>query len=809
VISELAALHRTTASTDSGRSPAPKPPIPAKWAHLELLECVGEGSFGAVYRAWDPQLEREVALKLLTYDERFAEVHASRVAREGQMLARIRHPNVVTVFGVAVQDGRVGLWMEFVRGVTLEELVHDTSTLSAREAALIGIDVCRAAAAIHRAGLVHRDIKAQNVMREEGGRIVLMDFGTGREIAAGAAAPASGWAGTPLYIAPEIFQGAAATEQSDLYAIGVLMYWLVTGSFPVQGQTVKELIAAHADHTRIHLRDISPDLPTTFVSVIDRAIAADPAERYTTAGALEADLLKVLEPPVPAPEPPRPVAIRWRGLAAVAAVVAVVGAGVWSILPPRTGTDAPAAAPHGTRLAVLPPRDLTGDGSTHDWPRLIQSMFADELSGVPELAVLDPLGMEALLEGVADAIPVSRTPNLLNRLRQANVSLVVDGSIVKTAGFYDLRLSVVDPATGESRFPTHATFAGEEVLAATVTGLAGNVLGFLQAQRLATDKDLRPAFAYGRHDIRAVNAFLEAAQYTYRDEHRKAIAPLERALAIDPTFVAPRVWLISHYAERNQIPEAEQHYAYLRTLQDVTQAERAVIAYAGAVIARDRKAIEASLELALDYVPGNNILLVQLAFIRLISGNCGGALDALRPAIAMRWRYPPAYAMWGGCSIAEGRFDDARRVLADAVAMPYVYPSVYGFAEGLAIADGDEQRVRRYRSRFDQGVAELDAIDKHDLVVAYDRLGSMSYQAGRSDLARRLFQRAIDIAPQSPHSLLMLGTIADAAGDRPDAVRWYRAYLAVASGPDADRISERLRALDPSAAVPPRERRQP
>src|SRR4029077_5875489 len=126
------------------------------------------------------------------------------------------------------------------------------------------------------------------------------------------------------------------------------------------------------------------------------------------------------------------------------------------------------------------------------------------------------------------------------------------------------------------------------------------------------------------------------------------------------------------------------------------------------------------------------------AHIRTLMGNCVGALDALKPVVAIRWRYPPAYALWGGCSIAEGRFDEARRVLSDAVAMADVYPSVFGFAEGLAIADGNAPRSRQCRGGFDRGFAQLDAEDKSVLVVAYDRLGSMSDQAGRSERARRL-----------------------------------------------------------------------
>src|SRR5207248_1895533 len=174
-------------------------------------------------------------------------------AMEGRLLARIRHQNVITVHGVAVHEQRVGLWMELVRGETLEQLLAKQGPMSAREAALIGIDLCRALAAIHAAGLIHRDIKAQNVMREDGGRIVLMDLGTGRKMDASRRQGLTDLAGTPLYLAPELFEGAAASERTDLYSLGVLLYHLVTGTFPVKATVLDELIERHANGAGVRL----------------------------------------------------------------------------------------------------------------------------------------------------------------------------------------------------------------------------------------------------------------------------------------------------------------------------------------------------------------------------------------------------------------------------------------------------------------------------------------------------------------------------------------------------------------------------
>jgi eukaryotic-like serine/threonine-protein kinase len=260
---------------------------PFTWGHLQALEQIGRGGFGRVYRAWDPTLAREVALKLVTVPDELR-VNALEVLREGRLLARIRHPNVVTVYGAQQIDIEIGLWMELVRGRSLAALVQKDGPLSADEATVIGITVCRAVAAVHAAGLLHRDIKAHNVMREAGGRIVLMDFGAGRDLRHGAAT--AGAQGTPLYMAPEVVAGGAASPASDLYSVGVLLYFLVTASYPVVGRTLPEIAVAHGLGQRRFLADLRPDLPERFIRVVERAVSIDPAARFTSAGSMLQEL---------------------------------------------------------------------------------------------------------------------------------------------------------------------------------------------------------------------------------------------------------------------------------------------------------------------------------------------------------------------------------------------------------------------------------------------------------------------------------------------------------------------------------------
>ncbi len=264
---------------------ATPPPRAANWGGFTLLARVGSGGFGEVYRAWDPSLQREIALKLLlpgaiqtNGDSRDSAEYESTL-REARALASVRHPNIVSIYGVDQHDGRVGFWTDFVKGKTLSAIIGDHGPYGYREAALIGLDVTRALSAVHRAGLLHCDIKPENVMREEGGRILLMDFGL-----SSLPQRSSHIAGTPNYMAPELLTGAAPSVASDLHAVGVLLYFLVTGAHPVKlsGLSLEE--AAEASKHRTPLVDLRSDLPDSFIRVVNRAIDFDPARRYTSAG---------------------------------------------------------------------------------------------------------------------------------------------------------------------------------------------------------------------------------------------------------------------------------------------------------------------------------------------------------------------------------------------------------------------------------------------------------------------------------------------------------------------------------------------
>ena len=285
IVARVAALHSsssllsslTSGSLGTIEGSQHEVPLPAgsMWGHLKILERVGHGRFGVVYRAFDATLEREVALKIVSHRS----ATGSEIVHEGRMMARVHHPNVVTVFGAQVIGDVVGIWMQFVRGQTLAAERELRGPFAADEIIRVGGDLCDALTAVHAVGLVHRDVKAANVMRDVNGRIVLGDFGNGQLIDDAR----SGMAGTPLYLAPEVMAGAPATPQSDIYSLGVLLFHLATTGYPVDGRSIRELRDAHGSANRRSLAVLRPDLPRLLVDAIEGAIIAEPAARWTSA----------------------------------------------------------------------------------------------------------------------------------------------------------------------------------------------------------------------------------------------------------------------------------------------------------------------------------------------------------------------------------------------------------------------------------------------------------------------------------------------------------------------------------------------
>ena len=477
------------------------------WGPLTIRAPIGRGRFGSVFRAWEPKLEREFALKLL-HDTPF--VRDDAALKEARLLARIRHSNVVEIFGVDCFDNRVGFWMELVNGRTLKDIVEEQGPFSAQEAVVFGLDLCRALAAVHRAGFIHRDLKAQNVMREAGGRIVLMDFGAAAVMSTGSH-PVPDLKGTPLYLAPEVLQGDAPSEKSDLYSLGVLLYYLVSGEFPVQGRSLDDIGNAHAQGRRRSLRDARPDLPSGFVRVVDDATAALPERRPDSAGLMEASLENAVGRGAmggsPATAPPRPAR--------------------------------PADCPS---IAVLPFVDMTPQKNLDFFCHGIAEEIINALIGVSGLRVIAPL---------SPAVRFKTSEEDVRRIgRMLNVDTVLEGSVRAAGKRLRVISRLINAADGihlwSERFDRDLddVFAVQDEIAKAAVNALGARIKSGQADLAPLVKAAKP------RDLDSYTSYLKGRHYwNQRTEAalHKSVAWFEAAIERDPSYAEAHAGLAEAY----------------------------------------------------------------------------------------------------------------------------------------------------------------------------------------------------------------------------------------------------------------------
>ncbi len=281
-LSRIAEFHRALQRAPHGSAV----PEPAEWGPLLLLERLALGARSEVWRAWDPALRREVALKLIDAGKLSGPAAEGALLDEARAAARVSHPHVVVVHGVARHGERVGLWMELVRGQSLDAIVRRDGALPAAAVARLGADLAAALAAAHAAGVLHRDLKPANVIRDPSGRWVLVDFGLGLS-ADRRDTPAHASAGTPMYLAPEIFRGGKPSESSDLYSLGLLLWFALTGADAFPASNVAERVRMAEAGVDPDTRRAARRADGALAKLIERAIARESASRWPGAAAFE------------------------------------------------------------------------------------------------------------------------------------------------------------------------------------------------------------------------------------------------------------------------------------------------------------------------------------------------------------------------------------------------------------------------------------------------------------------------------------------------------------------------------------------
>lgn len=329
-------------------------------SHYCVLEQVGRGGTGLVYRARDTRLERTVALKILPRSVIREPLAHARLLREARAASALDHPNICTVYEIGEdEEGRPFIAMAFCEGEDVQAKVA-RGPLELETALEIALQVAQGLEAAHQAGVVHRDVKPGNVLVSERGVVKLVDFGTAKILRPGEASTGQGLSGTPAYMSPEQLEGRPVDARADVWALGILLFEMLTGSRPFVGKGLTALLQAIVQSQPQQVGDLRPETPGMVSAIVERALRKDPADRYPSMTLMLEDLRTARrlleEPTLPYPAglverrpPPRSSQLPWL----VAGLLAVLAIGlIWYVRGPVRGVQ-PAALGGGSSSPMV------------------------------------------------------------------------------------------------------------------------------------------------------------------------------------------------------------------------------------------------------------------------------------------------------------------------------------------------------------------------------------------------------------------------------------------------------------------------
>lgn len=278
----------------------------------QLIEPLGKGGMAAVYRAQDLMLARFVAIKVLRGEYARHPAFQARFRQEARAAANLTHPNIVTVYDFGMDGEHLYLVMEYVPGMDLKTMIRRRAPFSTEETLKLMIQACAGLGYAHRAGLVHCDVKPHNLLVTPDQRVKVTDFGIARALASIRSDERSEvvW-GSPLYFSPEQAAGLPPSPASDVYSLGVVLYEMLSGRLPFEGETAPELARKHREEAPPPITDLVPDIPPALARVVHKVLSKEPSARYRTADQLGRVLMTINRSlasgePVQAAPPPAP-----------------------------------------------------------------------------------------------------------------------------------------------------------------------------------------------------------------------------------------------------------------------------------------------------------------------------------------------------------------------------------------------------------------------------------------------------------------------------------------------------------------------
>jgi tetratricopeptide (TPR) repeat protein/TolB-like protein/predicted Ser/Thr protein kinase len=709
-------------------------------SHYRILEKIGAGGMGVVYKAQDLKLDRSVALKFLPGHMTQDLAARSRFVQEAKGASALQHNNICTVHDIdETADGKMFIVMDCYDGESLKDLIA-RGPMEVELVVDIAHQVAQGLQKAHEKGIVHRDIKPGNIIITRDGVAKVVDFGLAKLTDQSRVTQTGSVVGTPLYMSPEQVRGEKVDSRTDLWSLGAVMYEMLTGRAPFTAEHYQALMYCILNTEAPAPSSLRHGIPVGLEAVILKLLKKNPADRYQSAHDLCSDLQQ------PGTKMMKPITGA-SGLARrlIRSVYTYVGAAVillllaWVLWP----KSAPPPSGKPWRIAILPFQRITQRPEAADWPLEVQMMMVTHLNGVEELRIIDPftLGSSADNSGTTAL-------QALSSVRQFGASYLINGTIESLDSTFVLRSTLTDVSDGSVKLSYTGPFASAHELPQTVQHASTQILNYFQIQILSRDgrtrEDLQPWLSHRTKQLDAIKAFLQGAQFSWRMRPGSDVY-FRKAIELDSTFITPRTWLISSLVHHGELTEAKEHQAFLlRNMFTAGPFEQALIRWTGALIEGNENGQAEALEEALEYSPGNDVLMYLLADVRIAQDDYAAAVNVIRPAVESGWTFQPASLVLGYSLFQLGELSQSREVLERSLTLESVLPETYAFLAALAFHDGDAKESETYSREFihicrDEGGA-LDS--------AYAILGSHFLSLGLSSPASSYYSRAIELNPR-------------------------------------------------------------
>lgn len=788
----------------AGSPPPPLPPTATMDGSLRpegellagryrLLELVGAGGMGMVYRAHDEQLDLPVAVKVLRPGLARDVQRLGRFKQELVLARQVSHPNVVRTHDIGSDGETVFLTMDFVPGRSLADLLLDEEgKLSMEQAVAIARQIASALAAAHEAGVVHRDLKPSNVLVDESGRAAIADFGIARSLAVTGPGPTlpGTVVGTPDYLSPEQARGAEVDGRADLYALGIILYEMLTGELPFAGGSQAEVLAQRVTGTARDLKATGAAVPRPLAEIVRKLLQRDPARRYQSARDVLADLDRMDRPgraalPFPTGRWTAPAVLGFLALLALAWTVWTVRERGRLPQPGPAITAEPAAVTSGHAVALLPLADETGREDLAWVASGLPEMLAVSLAEGSGLRVLDSEQVFRTLESLKlppGPLPEADARRLAGLL---DVDRLVSGRVHAAGGRLriDLSLTAMDQPDAPA----------QQLHAETEPGEAFRLVDRLGAA-LRERLDVPPGVSSGAGTIASRSPAALAAYATGRASFLRgdtvaAAEALERAVASDPAFSAAWVQLAR---ARNRLGRREgAREAARRAVETLGPGESRGAFEARALEARltgrPEKAQEILARLVERY-PSDAEARVALAEAYGEQGSLDRATAVLTEAVKLAPHHPRAWYLLAKYSIQAG---NARRAIDDYLVHALVVYNQLGSEEGRAdvlnaygVAYRGLGELERAAENYQQAATIRRRIgDERGYATTLRNLANLQVVRGDYETAERQLAEALALLerlgdePGIADVYNELGVLAEERGDYEEALAQYQRAL--------------------------------